>query len=97
MAGNDAEQRPAPVGERAANVVSDAGLFVQVAAVLALFVAIPVLLLLLLRQVILGGVRDGIKSAHRDDDPLTILQRRFARGEIDQAEYDERRRILTSR
>ena len=76
-------------------MVNDFGLFVGVVVQLALFVAIPVLLLLLLRAVIVGGVRDGIKIAHRDDDPLTILQRRFARGEIDQAEYAERRRILT--
>jgi uncharacterized membrane protein len=76
-------------------MVSDVGLFVGVVTQLALFVAVPVLLLLVLRAVIAGGVRDGIRSAHRDDDPLTILQRRFARGEIGEAEYAERRRILT--
>ena len=81
------------------NVVSDFGLFLGVVTQLALVVAIPVLLLLVLRAVISGGVRDGMqdamRGAHRDDDPLTILQRRFARGEIDEAEYAERRRILT--
>ena len=76
-------------------MVSDVGLFLGVVTQLAMVVAIPVLLLLVLRAVISGGVRDGIRTAHRDDDPLTILQRRFARGEIDQAEYAERRRILT--
>ena len=80
-------------------MVSDVGLFLGVVGQLAMVVAIPVLLLLVLRAVIAGGVREGMQDAmhgaHRDDDPLTILQRRFARGEIDQAEYDERRRILT--
>lgn len=29
------------------------------------------------------------------DDPLTILERRFANGEISAKEYEERRRLLT--
>lgn len=79
-------------------MVNDVGLFLGVLTEVAMVLAIPVLLLLVLRAVISGGVRDGMQDAlhdaPRDDDPLTILQRRFARGEIDQAEYAERRRIL---
>lgn len=29
------------------------------------------------------------------DDPLTVLQRRFANGEINAKEYEERRRVLS--
>ena len=87
------------LSREAGDVVSDFGFFLGVVTQLALVVAVPVLLLLVLRAVISGGVRDGMQDAmggaHRDDDPLTILQRRFARGEIDEAEYAERRRILT--
>ncbi len=33
-------------------------------------------------------------SEWRDDNALRILKERFARGEIDKAEYEERRRLL---
>ncbi len=33
-------------------------------------------------------------SKHKTADALAILQTRFARGEIDRAEYEERRKIL---
>ena len=44
----------------------------------------------------LGGLgqRDGSSSRQA---PLEILQERFARGEIDEKEYEERRRILSDR
>ena len=32
---------------------------------------------------------------HRPPDPLEVLKLRFARGEIDRAEYEERRKILS--
>jgi putative membrane protein len=44
-------------------------------------------------------VREYGHSAVRSggpDDPLTILQRRFANGEINAQEYEERRRTLSS-
>jgi putative membrane protein len=34
------------------------------------------------------------RRAGGPDDPLTILQRRFANGEITAKEYEERRRVL---
>jgi putative membrane protein len=42
---------------------------------------------------------DGGRTAPRTQGTraLDILDERFARGEIDQKEYEERRRILTSR
>ncbi len=59
--------------------------------------------LLFLALIVLGAVlvarsfsNDGKPSRGSDaGSALAILDERFARGEIDQAEYDERRRILT--
>jgi putative membrane protein len=34
------------------------------------------------------------RSSGGPDDPLTVLQRRFANGEISAQEYEERRRVL---
>jgi putative membrane protein len=39
----------------------------------------------------LGG---GMMLGHRRDRALDLLKERFARGEINQAEYEERRRLL---
>ncbi|MNU03998.1 hypothetical protein D3C72_2482370 [compost metagenome] len=35
-------------------------------------------------------------SAPREDEALSILRKRYASGEIDREEYEERRRDLTS-
>jgi adenylate cyclase len=40
------------------------------------------------------GHRSG--RSNGPDDPLTILQRRFANGEITAKEYEQRRRLLNS-
>lgn len=53
---------------------------------LLFWVAIIVLLVLLLR---------GRPPAQTRPDPLDILKERFARGEIDKEEYEERRKILS--
>ena len=34
-------------------------------------------------------------NGHRRDDPLDILRKRFARGEIDEKEYEDRKRLLS--
>ncbi len=33
---------------------------------------------------------------HKADDPLEILKRRFAHGEISREEYEERRKVLSA-
>ena len=50
-----------------------------------------------------GGQRGGkCGSSHKHEanatkaNPLEILQQRFARGEIDTAEFEEKRRIITN-
>ncbi len=39
-------------------------------------------------------MRGGMHQRDRRREPLDILKDRFARGEINQAEYEERRRLL---
>lgn len=65
------------------------------------YVALPILvivaLLRLLRGAIAGGVRAGLRDADAQDDPLVLLQRRYARGEIDDAEYKHRRDVIAGK
>ena len=39
-------------------------------------------------------MRGGMMHSSRERGPLDILKQRYARGEINQAEYEERRRLL---
>ncbi len=39
-------------------------------------------------------MRRGHRGGHGGDQAAQILKERFARGEIDKAEYEERRRVL---
>ena len=39
-------------------------------------------------------MRGGMRHRYRRRDAIDILKERFARGEINQAEYEERRRLL---
>ena len=50
-------------------------------------------ILFLLRAMGVAGL--GRNAGARPQDPLTLLQERYARGEIDTQEFEERRRILT--
>lgn len=61
---------------------------------IAVVAIIVVVVVLLLRG--LGGHRSS-DSLSSDSNALDILKERFARGEIDKEEYEERRRILRER
>jgi putative membrane protein len=61
------------------------------------FIAVTVVVVVLLSRW-LGGPGHGKGHGHaapgKERSPLDILQTRFARGEIDEVEYRERRRVL---
>jgi putative membrane protein len=57
-----------------------------------IFVAAVVVFVVLALRWIGGGAHHGAPPATRT--PLDILKERFARGEIDKAEFEERRRLL---
>lgn len=56
---------------------------------------IILLVVLLARGLGWAGYRDAPSQARQS--PLEILQERFAKGEIDQKEYDERRQVLSAK
>ena len=49
---------------------------------------------------LVSGVINGIRGSQKNDDdlkkPLEILKQRYARGEIDKAEYEDKRRSLST-
>jgi len=60
---------------------------------LAITIGIIALIILGIRWLI-RQERPAPTGAARGDDPLEILRRRYANGEIDDEEYDRRRRTL---
>ena len=56
---------------------------------------IVLLVALLVRALGWGGRREAPPQGRQS--PLEVLQERFAKGEIDQKEYDERRQVLSAR
>lgn len=59
-----------------------------------LFVALVVIGILLLVRWFSESREDGPTARADSQTPLDILKERFARGEIDKEEYEERRRVL---
>jgi uncharacterized membrane protein len=49
---------------------------------------------------LVSGVINGTRGSQANDDnsqkPLEILKQRYARGEIDKAEYEDKRRSLST-
>lgn len=58
------------------------------------FIAVVVVLVMLLTRKFGGSGGDASSQAPAGNAPLDILKERFARGEIDKEEFEERRRIL---
>lgn len=57
-----------------------------------IFWIILIILLVFLIKWLVSG--DASTPAHRDDSALDILKKRYARGEIDEEEFERRRREL---
>jgi putative membrane protein len=62
--------------------------------IMILFVATVVVLVAFALRWLTGHGTAGYAPAPPGRTPLDILKERFARGEIDKAEYEERRRVL---
>lgn len=62
--------------------------------ILVLFIGIVVAVVVLLVRWLGGSITNTESSTPSLRDPLDILKDRFARGEIDKDDYEERRRIL---
>jgi putative membrane protein len=61
-----------------------------------LFLAAIIAVVVLLVRWLGGAGQRSSPNATSDRTPLDILKERFARGEIDKAEYEERRRLIES-
>ena len=59
-----------------------------------MFIAIVVVVVVLLFRWLGGPAHDRGLRTTSEKDPFAILKERFARGEIDKDEYEERRRVL---
>lgn len=58
------------------------------------FIVIVVVVVVFLVRWLGGSSHDTARRSLSERDPLAILKERFARGEIDKEEYEERRRVL---
>lgn len=58
------------------------------------FIAVAVVVVVLLVRWLGGSHHSGAPHAPLGKTPLDILRERFARGEIDKQEFEERRRVL---
>lgn len=70
------------------------GMFFFGPLMMIVFLAIAVTVVVLIIRWLGGWGHGSSSSAKSGDDPLDILKKRFAHGEIDKEEYEERRRVL---
>jgi putative membrane protein len=61
---------------------------------LVFWIAVIVGIIFLVRWLVIS-TRAGGHSVRSEDSALEILKRRYARGEIDKEEFEEKRRLLT--
>ena len=61
-----------------------------------LMMIIFIVLTVLIIAWVLRAVGQGWQATSPAETPLDVLKRRFARGEIDRPEYEERKKILTN-
>lgn len=71
------------------------GMTIMMVLWVAVIVAVVLLVVWLVRQT-QGGAAAGPPEAGRGETALDILKARYARGEIDKVEYEEKKRDLTS-
>ena len=58
------------------------------------FIAVIVAVVVLVIRIFSGHTGRGAQQDPAADRPLDILRERYARGEIDESEFEERRRVL---
>lgn len=58
------------------------------------FFAIAIAIVVLLLRWITGGTQNKVPPSSLGKSPMDILKERFARGEIDKEEFEERRQVL---
>ena len=61
---------------------------------MVVFIAILVIVVLFLVRWLGGARTDGVQRSTPEETPEGILKQRFAKGEIDKEEYEERMRVL---
>ena len=59
----------------------------------AFWIAVIVGIVFLIRWLVISTIAGG-RAARSEDSPLEILKRRYARGEIDKQEFEEKKRDL---
>jgi len=61
---------------------------------MAMFLIVPVLIVAVIGALIIWALRDRRTGGETAETPLTILQRRYARGDISTEEYERIRATL---
>jgi putative membrane protein len=85
---------PGAEGFAVFGVVAVLGMLVWLAFVIGLIVLVVLGIRWLLRNTAAGRQVTGTEGRSPDDAAMAALRERFARGEIDAQEFEERRRIL---